>query len=324
MLMKRKYKNLVWRYVRSVGRRPSSLLFSLLLIFLPNPTLSTPEKLFVPMLRETGVILSSPAAYPIHSGAPPPAISANAAYVVDVDSMVPLFVKNPDEPLPPASLTKIMTALVALDAFGDDRVLGARDDGPVIGKTIKLTQREQFSFSDLLYGLLLESGNDVALALGENYPGGYLRMVADMNQKAKKLGLLQSVFRNVSGIDENGHFISARDAAVLAIEAMRNDHFRTVVGTREKTVVANDGTTSRRFTNTNELVGVVPGVLGVKTGTTTKARECLVTFVERDGRRIVTVILGSRDRFLDTRNLIEWAFTNHEWKQFPDSLITDY
>lgn len=275
---------------------------------------TTPVKLVAPILRETSIALPTPAPYPIRSGSPPPVVSAAAMYVVDVDSMVPLFVKNPDEPLPPASLTKIMTAIVAMDAFGDDRVLGAKDDGPVIGKTINLTLKEQFSFSDLLYGLLLESGNDVALAMGENYPGGYQHMVSDMNQKAQQLGLLQSVFRNVSGIDENGHFISARDAAVLAIEAMRNDHFRTIVGTREKTVTTVDGATSRRFTNTNELIGIVPGVLGVKTGTTDNAGECLVTFVERDGHRIVTVILGSRNRFLDTRRLIEWAFSNHDWK----------
>ena len=286
----------------------------MLFVFLPNPTLPTPEKLIAPVLRESSVIPPTPAPYPVRSGAGAPAVSAKAAYVVDVDSMVPLYVKNPDEPLPPASLTKIMTALVALETFGDDRVLGATDDGPVIGKTIKLTRSEQFSFSDFLYGLLLESGNDVALALGENYPGGYQHMVSDMNQKARKLNLFRTSFRNASGIDENDHVISARDAAVLAIEAMRNDHFRAIVGTREKTVTAVDGTTSRRFTNTNELIGAVPGVLGVKTGTTDNAGECLVTYVERDGHRIVTVLLGSRNRFAETRNLIEWAFGNHDWK----------
>lgn len=247
-------------------------------------------------------------------GSSAPAVSAKAVYVIDVDSMVPLYVKNPDEPLPPASLTKIMTALVALEIFGDDRVLGARDDGPVIGKTIKLTPKEQFSFSDLLYGLLLESGNDVALALGENYPGGYQRMVETMNAKAHVFGLRDAAFKNVSGIDESGHFMSAHDTAVLTVEAMRNDHFRNIVGTREKTVTGVDGLATRRFVNTNDLLGIVSGVIGVKTGTTPAAGECLVTFVERAGRRIVTVVLGSSDRFLDTRNLIEWAFENHEWK----------
>lgn len=250
----------------------------------------------------------------MRSGTSAPAVSAKAVYVVDVDSMVPLYVKNPDEQLPPASLTKIMTALVALDAFGDDRVLGARDEGPVIGKTIKLTQKEQFSFSDLLYGLLLESGNDVALALGENYPGGYRRMVETMNTKAQTFGLHDTAFKNVSGIDELGHLMSAHDAAILSVEAMRNGHFRTIVGTREKTVSTVDGFATRRFVNTNDLLGIVSGVIGVKTGTTDDAGECLVTFVERDGYRIVTVVLGSRDRFLDTRNLIEWVFSNHDWK----------
>lgn len=269
------------------------------------------------MLRESNIVLSAPALYPAQSGVPAPAVSAKAAYVIDLDSMVPLYVKNPDESFPPASLTKIMTALVALDTFGDDRVLGARDDGPVIGKTIKLTQREQFSFSDLLYGLLLESGNDVALALGENYPGGYQQMVETMNTKALAIGLTDTTFKNVSGIDELGHLMSARDAAVLSIEAMRNNHFKAVVGTREKTVSTVDGFATRRFVNTNDLLGVVSGVIGVKTGTTPAAGECLVTYVERGGRRIVTVVLGSQDRFLETTNLIEWAFGNHDWRSIP-------
>lgn len=257
--------------------------------------------------------LADIAPYPVPLDQSAPNVSAEAAYVIDVDSRVPIYGKNQDVSLPPASTTKIMTALVALDAFGDDRILGAKDNGPVIGKTIHLSPREQLPFADLLYGLLLESGNDVALALGENYPGGYQRMVEAMNEKARTLGLRDTTFKNVSGIDEPGHLMSAHDAAILAVEAMRNDHFKTIVGTREKAVSTADGRTARRFVNTNELLGTVDGVLGVKTGTTENAGECLITFIERDGRRIVIVVLGSRDRFLDTRNLIEWAFSNHEW-----------
>lgn len=289
---------------------------ALALSLLPLPSLPTPKELPPrPILRTANIEFPGMSAYPVNTGRQAPGLTARGIYIVDLDSMVPLLVKNPDLHLRPASTTKIMTALVALDTFGNTNVLTAKDATGAIGKAIHLKSGEQVTFKNMLYGLLLESGNDAAYALAENYPGGYNAMVSAMNEKAMNLGIRDTSFRNVSGVDEFGHETTVHDLAVLTAAAMKNPQFSEVVGTKEKEIESLDGTVIHKLSNTNELLGVVPGVLGVKTGTTELAGESLVTDIERDGHRIILVMLGSQDRFGETKKLITWVFENHKWEK---------
>lgn len=233
--------------------------------------------------------------------------------------MIPLFTKNPDLKLYPASTTKIMTALVALDVFGNDKILTAKDADGAIGKAIHLKSGEQVTFENILYGLLLESGNDAAYTLAENYPGGYSAMIEAMNSKAKQFGMNNTTFKNVSGVDEADHTTTVHDFSILAAQAMENNEFAQVVGTREKEIESLDKRTVHKLTNTNELLGTISGVLGIKTGTTDLAGESLITYVERSGHRIIIVMLGSQDRYGEMKRLIEWAFGEHEWKNIISS-----
>lgn len=292
---------------------------ALALTFIPLPSLPTPPEPSEPFIRHASVEFPNMSPYPVNTGKQAPALTARGIYIVDLDSMVPLLVKNPDLRLRPASTTKIMTALVALDAFGNTNVLTTKNATGAIGKAIHLKSGEQVTFEDMLYGLLLESGNDAAYALAENYPGGYRAMIVAMNEKAMNLGMRDTSFRNVSGVDEFGHETTVHDLAILTAAAMKNSQFSEVVRTKEKAIESLDGTVVHKLVNTNQLLGEVPGVLGVKTGLTELAGESLVTYVERDGHRIVLVMLGSQDRFGETKKLINWVFENHEWDKVIDN-----
>lgn len=276
--------------------------------------MAPPAKQAEPFFNPTTIDLSLPRAYPANLGPSAPTTTARGIYIIDADSMIPIYTKNPDESLRPASTTKIMTALVTMDKFGSSDELASTKSNQAIGKTIHLESGAVFTFSDLLYGLLLESGNDVALALAENYSGGYSAMIDDMNEKAKKLGMNQTNYRNVSGIDQFGHQTTPRDMAILAAEAMKIPEFRNIVGTKEKNIISLDGKITHKLANTNELLGAIDGVAGIKTGWTTLAQECLIAYVERDGHRIIFVVLGSQDRFGETKQLIDWVFSNHLWR----------
>lgn len=253
--------------------------------------------------------------YPVSDGTGAPQVTARAVYAVDVDSMVPLLAKRADEKLRPASTTKVMTALAAIAAFSGDEVVTAGKADGAVGKTIHLKTGEQVIFSDMLYGLLLESGNDAAFALAENYPGGYEAMILAMNQKAAELGMSSTEYRNVSGVDQYRHETTVRDMAVLTKAAISNELLRQVVATKSKEIVSLDGTVIHQLENTNELLGEVDGVAGVKTGTTDLAGECLITLVERNGRKVILVMFGSNDRFGETKLLIDWVFNHHKWEK---------
>jgi len=242
-----------------------------------------------------------------------PVFSANAVLAVDVDSQVYLFEKNSQSLILPASTTKIMTALVALDYFSPEDILtfsGKKVEGQKMG----LVAGERIKLKDLLTGLLIYSANDAATAIAENYPGGERAFVSAMNLKARKLKMFSSSFKNPSGLDEAGHFSTAEDLAKASIFAMRNPLIKEIVSQDKAVVKDLEGKLTHKLVNLNELVGKVEGVLGVKTGWTPNSRENLITYIERDGKKILIVILGSDDRFAETRKLIDWVFGNFEWR----------
>ncbi|MDO8638989.1 MAG: D-alanyl-D-alanine carboxypeptidase, partial [Candidatus Daviesbacteria bacterium] len=169
------------------------------------------------------------------------------------------------------------------------------------------------SFRSLLYGMLLNSGNDAAYTIAQNYSGGLDAFVVAMNNKAISLGLLNTHFTNPAGFDSLGHYSSAEDLAKIATIAIENPQLSRVVSTKETSVASIDKSTIHSLKNLNKLLDE-PGVLGIKTGTTPLARENLVGLVERNGHKILTVVLGSNDRFGETNKLLDWTYSNFVWK----------
>lgn len=252
---------------------------------------------------------------PYSKNMPPPAFAARAVLVKDLTSGAILYQKEANTSLPIASTTKIMTALVASEYFKPNSVLTVSKGAAVTGAKVGLLPGEDLTFRSMLYGMLLNSGNDAAYALAENYPGGVLEFVHAMNKKAIDLNLQNSHFDNPAGFDNPRHFSSAKDLAVITEEALKNSALARIFSTKETNIVSLDKKYTHRLSNLNRLLSQVRGVLGVKTGYTKEAKENLVTYVDRDGRQILTVVLGSDDRFGESTKLIEWAYDNFVWPQ---------
>lgn len=291
------------------------ILFLAIFFFLPGQniyqTSFTSKK---PVVVNPPFALPSPAPYPVNvSGDPPSSLTAQAVLVVDIPTSVILYQKNPKLRLEPASITKIMTALVGLEVFKMEDILTVETQVS-LGRTMGLVPGEKLTLENLLYGILVHSANDAAFTLAENYPGGLRKFVERMNEKAGELSLVDTSFANPVGYEENGHYTSARDLALLAALALDNPIITKIVGTPAITVA--DITFSRfyRLENVNQLLGKIPGVLGVKTGWTENAGECLVAAVTKNGRKILIVVLSSKDRFGETENLINWVFENFKWE----------
>ncbi len=253
---------------------------------------------------------------PVLTGSiPTPTFTAHSVLAVDVPSQVSLYEKDPDSRVLPASTTKIVTALVAMDYYLPAEILVVGNEAKIEGQKMGLVYGEQISVEDLLYGLLVFSANDAAEVLAKNYPGGRSSFVTAMNLKAKELNLFNTSFYNPSGLDGVGHVTSARDLVRVAKFAMDNPLFRKIVGTQEIVVEGNEGKFKHKLVNLNQLLGKEEGVLGIKTGWTEEARENLVTYVDRDGKKIIIVVLGSQDRFGETKKLLDWIFENYEWRK---------
>jgi D-alanyl-D-alanine carboxypeptidase (penicillin-binding protein 5/6) len=263
---------------------------------------------------ETEIISSFPPLPVLNQNISFPILSAQAALVVDLDSGISLYEKDPDKPLLPASTTKIMTALVAMENYSEDQVLGVSDE-KVEGQKMGLKKGEQITVRDLLYGLLVYSANDAAEVLAKSFEGGRNAFIEAMNQKAKELSLNNTKFSNPSGLDGNGHFTTARDLIRISEVAMEDPKFAEIVGTKTQVVRSIDGKIAHYLTNINELLGKIPGVLGVKTGWTENARENLVTYINRDDHRIMIAVLGSQDRFGETKELIDWIYSSYSWQE---------
>lgn len=310
-------KSWAFQYAQQIQKQPNSWLLVSILLFLPSPLTAAPSILIPPApLSEININFPTSSPYPVNStGILAPDLTARGIYIVDTASMVPLYQKNPDLKLRPASTTKVMTALVAMDKFLLTDTIIAQKASQAIGKIINLEIDESLTFEDALYGLLLESGNDVAMDLAENYPGGYNEIVKAMNQKARDLGMNDTNFTNVSGIDNYRHETTVHDMSILSATAIKNPLFAQIVNTREKKIKAQNNEIIHALKNTNELLGTVDGVLGIKTGWTSLAGDCLITSIERDGHIVIITLLGSTDRFSETKKLIDWVFANHKWEQ---------
>ncbi|MEK7498213.1 MAG: D-alanyl-D-alanine carboxypeptidase family protein [Patescibacteria group bacterium] len=249
-----------------------------------------------------------------------PILSAQGVLAYDIDSGVTLYEKNPEKPLLPASTTKIMTALIALDAYPLDKVLIVGSGTLVDGQKMGLVAGSEITVENLLYGLMVYSANDAALTLAQNYEGGEESFIEAMNKKAVELGLKNTHFANPVGLDGDSQRSTARDMVLLSSVAMKNPEFAKIVGTKKIVVQSIDGKYIFPLTNINELLGKVDGVMGVKTGWTEGARENLISYIDRDGKRIMVAVLGSQDRFGETKELIDWIYKNYTWKRIGFNL----
>lgn len=259
-----------------------------------------------------------------NEGSLAPNIQAKAAYLIDVDTALPLYAKNEKEKLPIASTTKIATALVVLENYGDrlkDVVTITPQMINVEETTIKLRAGEKITVENLLNGLLINSGNDTAFALSQ-YFGGTKNFVAEMNNKVWQIGLAETQYFDPAGLNDDGRS-TARDLAVLGAYALRNSKFAEIVKTPEKDIASVDGHLVHDLTNSNRLVRpeetlYLPYAIGVKTGFTYEAGHVLVSAAEKDGHRIIAVVLNT---YKDTtpasaeesKKLLEWGFANWTW-----------
>jgi D-alanyl-D-alanine carboxypeptidase (penicillin-binding protein 5/6) len=230
-----------------------------------------------------------------------------AAYLVRLDG-VPLWASAPSERHSPASLTKLMTALIVDESAAADTIVTVSTNAArATGARMGLSRGTRIAVSELMAGLLLRSANDACVALAERVAGSEAKFVARMNDRARLLGLADTRFANACGFDAPGHYSSAADLARLAEAFLARPALAALVAQPHHVARSVDG---RRFAfaNTNALVGRIDGARGVKTGYTGKAGHCLIGLVERDGLRVLVVLLGARDRWWDTVAIIEQAF----------------
>ncbi|PIW73556.1 D-alanyl-D-alanine carboxypeptidase, partial [Candidatus Roizmanbacteria bacterium CG_4_8_14_3_um_filter_34_9] len=242
-----------------------------------------------------------------------PEVTAQAIYLVDLPSFTPIFFRNENLKLLPASTTKIITALVAMDIYKPDQIITVKktiDEGQVMG----LLVGEKITVENILYGTLVHSGNDAAFVLAENY--GYDKFINLMNKKAESLGMKNSHFSNPNGLDSGTQHSTAFDLSLAARELLKNPYLSKIVSTKEITISDVDFKYFHQLTNVNKLLGEIQGLGGLKTGYTENAGENLVSFYKKNGHQFVIVILKSLDRFSDTRNIISWIEANVDYANF--------
>lgn len=241
-------------------------------------------------------------------GTAPPKISAASAVVMDAGTGRVLWEKDAHTPRLIASTTKLMTALVALESGHrlEEVVTVAPEWAGVEGSSIYLRPGEEITLEALLYGLLLRSGNDAALAIAGHCGGTVEDFVVQMNRKARELGMKDTGFANPNGLDAEGHRSSARDMAILARACLENEKLAKIAATKSITL----GT--RTFTNHNKLLWRYEGCIGLKTGYTEKAGRTLVSAAKRDGMTLICVTLNAPSDWADHTALFDWGFANYQ------------
>lgn len=249
-----------------------------------------------------------------------PKLNAKSAIIFDRETKTVLYEKNSKEKRPMASTTKIMTAIVTLENADLSKIVTiSRKAAGTGGSRLGLKVNDKITLEHLLYGLMLCSGNDSAVAIAETVGGSVEGFASMMNKKAKELGLTNTNFVTPHGLDNSNHYTTALELAKLTDYALKNKKFASIVNTKNYTVYINGY--PKQLNNTNELLGNMEGVNGVKTGFTNGAGRCLVTSCTRNDKQIITVVLGDdtkKMRTTDSIKLIEYAFQNFEDKNIEE------
>ena len=249
-----------------------------------------------------------------------PQISATSALAYDVNDEKTLYFKNPNEKLPMASLTKIVTAIVSLENPENPALYKVLRQDLVGENVMGLSFGEMLSLNDLLYGLLLNSGNDAAETLATNYKGGRDAFIKAMNNKVVALGASNTHFTNPSGLQGDGkQYTTAHDLLVITKYALSNPTFTKIVGTYEYHVAANNYHKGFDLYNETNLLTSYPGVAGVKDGYTDEAGLCLVTYLDYNGKKIIGILLGSSNRRQEMKELLDYSLKQLRVKPPPHS-----
>lgn len=239
-----------------------------------------------------------------------PDVSAEGIYVVDLPSFTPVLKRNEHFQFFPASTTKVITALVAMDIYKPDDIITVKrvlTEGQVMG----LVAEEKITLENLLYGILVHSGNDAAYAVADNY--GYENFIIKMNEKSKEIKMNDSHFSNPAGLDENSQHTTPFDLALAGRELLKNKLLSKIVSTKEIVISDVDFKYFHTLSNVNKLLGEIQGLGGLKTGYTEAAGENLISFYKHDGHQYIIVVIKSLDRFADTRNIVNWINGNIDY-----------
>ena len=239
--------------------------------------------------------------------------SARGCVVMETTSKRVLYGVSQDKKMPMASTTKIMTAITAIENCQnlDEKFVVSKKAIGVPGTSLYLREGDVYSTRDLLYALMLISGNDASVAIAEHVAGSASEFVTLMNDTAKKIGAKNSHFANTHGLDADGHYTTAYDLALITSYALENQTFRDIVSTKNIKITNSNGE-NRYLKNKNKLLFTLDGCIGVKTGFTDDAGRCLVSAIEKDGMRLVCVVLNCGPMFEESATLLKGVSQNYK------------
>lgn len=256
-----------------------------------------------------------------------PYVTAHSALLMDAKTGDILYAREANKQRPPASTTKILTAIIALEMAGLDEISTVSEKADKVGESsIYLYKGNKLKVRELIEGALIRSGNDACVAIAEQTAGSHDEFVRLMNLKAISLGAYNSNFVNTNGLPDKNHYSTAYDLAVIARYAMNNPVFSKIVSQKVSTIDFEKPQKSQIANNTNKLLWNYPFADGIKTGTTNAAGKCLIASATKDGRRLICVLLNAPDRFGDAKRLLEWGFNYTEIVTMgkKGDLITSY
>lgn len=242
--------------------------------------------------------------------------SASSAVLIDADTHEVLYDNNPHEVRSMASTTKIMTALIAIESGRLDETVTVKDKIYIEGTAIGFSEGDKITLEDLCYGMLLESGNDAAVLTASFISGNEAEFSKLMNKKAEEIGMNNTNFVTASGLDDEEHYTTAYDMALLGAYAVKNERFREICSSKNYIADFVDSDKIRHFTNHNKLLWNCEGVYGIKTGFTRKSGRCLVSACERNGKTLVAVTLNAPDDWNDHRKLYNYGYSLYSNEMF--------
>ena len=244
-----------------------------------------------------------------------PAVGASGAVLMDAKTKRVLFAQNAHAQLPMASTTKIMTALLVLEHSALDTIVTVPKEAYAMeGSSMYLNNGEKIKIEDLLYGLMLSSGNDAAVTLAFRIGGSVEGFAQMMNNRAKELGCTNTNFVTPNGLHDQAHYTSAYDLALIASTAMQNPDFRKIVSAKYWKTTSGD--VIRTLKNKNKILWQYEGGNGIKTGFTKAAGRCLAFSAERGGNTIVGIVLNCPNMWNDAKAMLDYGFTDYTWRPF--------
>lgn len=278
------------------------------------PWIKKITSILVPLLLITNFAFCKPV---------PPTITASGAVLMDAKTGQILFEKNAYDQLPPASTTKIMTAILAIESnrLGEKATISAKAANTA-GSSMYLEKGQIITLHELLTGLMLRSGNDSAVAIAEFIAGSVDDFVVRMNEKAKEIGAYHTHFQNPNGLPTPNHYSTAYDLAWITRYAMNHPIFAEIVNTKHTSVDWKDSrgiNHEQNLKNTNKLLWMLAEADGVKTGTTNEAGPCLVASATKNNQRLIAVMLHDKSRWQNSQKLLQWGFDHYELFEYASS-----